>query len=229
MKIEIKKQLKDALYNLITDAKKEKFDQLAALRTRHLTVAVENIYQEHNASAVMRTCDCFGVQDLHIIEKSNKFTIQRDIAMGATRWVNHYHYSDEKFPTTKCIEHLKQKGYKIVATTPHEQDTEIYHLDVSQPIALLFGTEKTGLSETALQQADEYIRIPMYGFTESFNISVSAALSLQILRKKLEEQTAVNWLLSEEEIVDLKIQWCKKIIKNAEVVERDLLRRIEKM
>lgn len=227
MNYQIKKKLQEALYTLITDAKKEKFDRIANLRTRHLTVAVENIYQEHNASAVMRTCDCFGIQDLHIIEQTNKFTVQREIAMGAGQWVNHYHYTDEKFPTSKCIRKLKEDGYKIIATTPHAQDQSIHELDVSQPIALLFGTEKKGLSEAALQQADEYVRIPMYGFTESFNISVSAALCLQILRHKLEKYSEnINWLLSAEEIIDLKIQWCKKIINNADVVEKELTQRI---
>jgi tRNA (guanosine-2'-O-)-methyltransferase len=147
--------------------------------------------------------------------------------MGAGKWVDHYHYTDNLFPTKKCITALKDQGYKIVATTPHTNDIKIQDLDISQPIALMFGTEQTGLSESALEQADEFVKIPMYGFTESFNISVSAALSMSILRSKLELIEKNNWLLSKEEQTELKIKWCKNIIKNPDIVERDLLRRIK--
>ncbi len=222
-----KVKLKDALYSIITDAKKDMFDKLSAQRTNHLTVAVENIYQEHNASAVMRTCDCFGVRDLHIIEKTNKFTIQRDIAMGAGRWVQHYHYQDSIDATKMCISSLKNNGYKIIATSPHQKSKSIYDIGIDQPIALIFGTEKAGLSKKALEMADETVYIPVYGFTESYNISVSAALCLQILRHRLESQKEIAWLLSEEEQLDLKINWCKKIIKNPEIIEKEFISRIE--
>lgn len=219
--------LLDAFYKIITPAKREKFDRIAAQRTKHITVVVENIYQDHNASAVMRSCDCFGIQDLHVIEKDNKFAVNRDIAMGSGRWVTRKIYSDTKFPTTTCIKTLKESGYRIVATTPHEEDQSIFDLDISTPIALVFGTEQHGLSETALALADEYVKIPMYGFTESFNISVSAALCMQALRNKLESQHELKWKLTEEEQIEVKIEWCKKILKNPEIVERDLLQRIE--
>ncbi len=223
----MKEELLKELYKIITEEKVEKYEQIASLRTRHLTIVVENLYQEHNASAVMRSCDCFGIQDMHVIEKGNKFSVNREIAMGAGKWVDHHHYTDNLFPTKKCINTLKERGYKIVATTPHTNDIKIQDLDVSQPIALMFGTEQTGLSESALEQADEFVKIPMYGFTESFNISVSAALSMSILRSKLEQLDDNNWLLSKEEQTALKIKWCKNIIKNPDIVEKDLLRRIK--
>lgn len=222
----MREALLEEFYKIITEEKVEKFERIAAQRTRHITVAVENLYQEHNASAVMRSCDCFGIQDLHVIEKGNSFNVNREIAMGAGKWVNHYHYVDHLYPTKKCIHALKEKGYRIVATTPHTNDVTIDQLKIDQPLAILFGTEQSGLSETALDLSDEFVKIPMYGFTESFNISVSAALTMMTLRKKLEEQNQFDWLLSEEEQTELKIQWCKNIIKNPDIVERDLLRRI---
>ncbi|MEX2484335.1 MAG: RNA methyltransferase [Brumimicrobium sp.] len=222
----MRRRLLEELYKIITPSKIEKFDRIASERTRYLTVAVENLFQEHNASAVMRSCDCFGIQDLHVIEKSNKFNVNREIAMGAGQWVNHYKYTDELYPTTKCISSLKEKGYSIVATTPHTNDVTIHELPLDKPMALLFGTEQTGLSEQALNMADAFVKIPMVGFTESFNISVSAALCMHTLRNRLENQSEINWKLSEEEQVELKIQWCKKIIKNPEIVERDFLRRL---
>ena len=215
------------LYKIITPEKVEKFEQIAALRTRHLTVVVENLYQEHNASAVMRSCDCFGIQDLHVIEKGNTFNVNREIAMGAGKWVDNHHYVDKLYPTKKCINTLKEKGYRIIATTPHTDDIEIQDLNVDQPMALLFGTEQSGLSETALDMSDEFVKIPMYGFTESFNISVSAALSMMTIRQKLEQTEELDWLLSKEDQTELKIKWCKNILKNPEIVEQDLLRRLK--
>lgn len=220
-------KLLEALYQIITPAKIEKFERIASERTRYFTVAVENIFQEHNASAVMRSCDCFGVQDLHIIEKTNKFNVNRDIALGSGQWVNHYHYTDEHFPTTDCIQNLKNKGYKIAATTPHTDAYTINTLPIDQPIALLFGTEQIGLSEKALDMADYFVKIPMFGFTESFNISVSAALTMNTIRTRLENQEGLDWKLSKEEQTLLKIEWCKRIIKNPENVIKDLTRRIK--
>ncbi|PKR80289.1 rRNA methyltransferase [Brumimicrobium salinarum] len=219
-------KLLKALYEIITPEKVEKFDRIAAERTNHVTVAVENLFQEHNASAVMRTCDCFGIQNLHIIEKNNKFNVNKDIAMGAAQWVDNHHYSDDLYPTTKCIQTLKDKGYKIAATTPHTEAYTINNVPIDQPIAFVFGTEQTGLSEKALDLADYFVKIPMVGFTESFNISVSAALTINTIRTRLEHQEDFEWKLSKEEQTLLKIEWCKRIIKNPNLTIKDFKRRI---
>ncbi len=220
-------KLLEALYQIITPEKIEKFDRIASERTRHITVAVENLYQEHNASAVIRSCDCFGIQDVHIIEKNNRFSLNKDIALGAGQWVSHFHYSDPLYPTTNCINKLKSKGYKIVATTPHTDAYTINQLPINEPLALLFGTEHTGLSEKALECSDYQVKIPMVGFTESFNISVSAAIIINTLRTRLEEQNKVDWKLNKKEQTELKIEWCKNIIKNPDNVVKDLIRRIQ--
>lgn len=208
-----------AFYEIITPNKREMFDRIAADRTKHLTVVMENIYQEHNASAVLRSCDCFGLQELHVIEKDNTYKIQRDIALGAGRWVDMYNYDDSENVTKDCLNHLKSKGYKIVATTPHTDSQTIYDLDLSQPIALVFGTERRGISEEVIEMADEFVKIPMYGFTESFNISVSAAIVLNTLRQRL-EQSDLNWKLSDEEQTLLKINWCSKILNGGDLLEK---------
>lgn len=220
--------LLESFYSIIREAKQEKFEALAAKRTRHLTVVLENIFQEQNASAIIRTCDCFGLQDIHVIEKDNEFNVNRDIAMGAGRWVNIYRHSDPKFPTTKCLQSLKDKGYRIVATTPHEEDVTIDELPVDQPIALVFGSERMGLSETALTLADDYVRIPMYGFTESFNVSVSAALCLHTIRQKL-ERSDFSFLLTPEEQLTVKLDWCRQIIKNSEATEREFRKALDRI
>ncbi|WP_107038025.1 TrmH family RNA methyltransferase [Brumimicrobium mesophilum] len=224
--MDVEEKLLNALYSIITKEKIEKFERISSERTRHITVVVENLYQEHNASAVMRSCDCFGIQDLHVIEKDNNFSVNRDIALGAGQWVNHHHYTDILYPTTTCIQTLKKNGYKIAATTPHTDAFTINDVPIDEPIAFLFGTEQTGLSEKALDLADYYVKIPMVGFTESFNISVSAALTINTIRTRLEKQNEFNWKLSKKEQTELKIEWCKKIIKNPNGVVKDFLRRI---
>ena len=205
-------------YEIISDNKKAMFDRIASERTRHITLAIENVYQEHNASAVLRSCDCFGIQELHVIEKNNQYKVQRDIALGAGRWVDMYNYNQGEQVTKDCIDKLKSKGYTIVATTPHTENT-IYDLDLSQPIALVFGTERRGISEEVMEMADTFVKIPMYGFTESFNISVSVAIILNTLRQRL-EQSNYTWKLTPEEQTALKIKWCRKILNSGEKLEK---------
>ncbi len=214
-------------YEIITPNKIVLFDRIAAERTRYLTIALENIYQEHNASAVLRTCDCFGIQDLQVIEKDNQYQIQRDIAMGSGRWVDIHNFNDELRPTETCISNLKEQGYQIVATSPHADAYDVHDIPIDKPLAFFFGTEKDGLSEDMMNAADLHVRIPMYGFTESFNISVSVAILLQTIRQRL-EMSEHQWKLSEDEQIALKIQWCEKIVSGGEAVGKEFRLRYQK-
>jgi tRNA (guanosine-2'-O-)-methyltransferase len=224
--VNIDQKILEEFYAIISESKQEMYERISKDRTNHLTVVLENIYQEHNASAVLRTCDCFGIQELHAIEKNNQYKVQRDIALGAGRWVDLYNYDQGENPTIDCINKLKLKGYKIVATTPHEKDVTIQQLDISQPIALVFGTERKGISQEIIDSADAFVKIPMYGFTESFNISVSVALALNTLRDRL-EKSDINWKLNEEEQTQLKIKWCKKILRSGNDMEKEFRKRLE--
>lgn len=221
----MKRAVLEEFYKIITPNKQEMFDRIAAQRTRHLTVVLENVFQEHNASAVLRSCDCFGIQELHVIEKDNQYKVQRDIALGAGRWVDMHNYNLGSEVTQECISKLKGKGYKIVATSPHAEKT-LHDLDLAQPMAFIFGTERRGISAEAAELSDELVKIPMYGFTESFNISVSVALVLNSIRTRL-EQSKLQWKLSEEEAIDLKINWCKKILNGGEALEKHFYEKIK--
>lgn len=209
-----KEQLYEALSALYSDNKRQLFDRLVLHRTRHIAVVLEDIYQSHNASAVLRSCDCFGVQDVHVVESRNEFNPAGDVAVGSSKWVDYY-----KHPTiSDAYRHLHKKGYRIVATLPHENDTMIGDLDLSQPIALVFGTELTGLTQEAIDGADAYVKIPMYGFTESFNISVCAALSLFSTTERMRSDSTIAWHLSEEEQLTLKLYWSLQVIRDGEKV-----------
>lgn len=211
-------------YEIITENKREMFDRIAADRTKYMTVVLENVFQEHNASAVLRSCDCFGIQELNVIEKDNQYKVQRDIAMGAGQWVDMYNFNQGIQVTQDCLSKLKKQGYKIIATTPHTNQT-INDLDLSSPVAFVFGTERRGISDEVKDIADDFVKIPMYGFTESFNISVSVALVLNAIRTRL-EKSSILWKLTPEEIVELKIKWCKKILNGGEALEKHFLEKL---
>lgn len=222
------KWMLEQFYEHISDNKKQKFDEYVQNRTRHVTVVLENIFQPHNASAVLRSCDCFGIQDMHIIENYNTYTPNREIDMGSSKWLNTIKYNKRDNNTAECIQTLKNKGYKIVATTPHTNDCLIEDLPIDQPTALLFGTELGGLTDEALEMADSYVRLPMYGFTESYNISVSVALALFSVTEKMRKDDSINWKLSEDEMTSIKLDWAKKVVKHSEKVETILNERFPK-
>lgn len=207
------KQLYQYLQEFLTPSRKALFNQVVNQRTRHFTVVAEDIYQLHNASAVMRSCEVFGIQDMHVIEKRNGIKVDTEIAMGAQKWVNLSRYNN----TQECMDKLRADGYQIVATTPHENSTFLHDFDVSKKSALFFGQEKTGLSDAVLEQADSYLKIPMHGFTESLNISVSAAIVLQRLVTEIRGKS-IDWELTEEEKMEVKMQWTKNSIKSVDQI-----------
>ncbi len=187
-------------------------DEVLAQRTRFLTVVAEDLYQPHNGAAVIRACECFGVQDLHVIPRTNPFLISEEVVSGASKWVD-VHGIGEPDPsnTVKTLTSLKEKGYKIGATTLREGCIPIAQVPVEEKLALCFGAEERGLSEEAHELADFYVRIPMYGFTQSFNISVSAAICLFDYTVRLRASSA-PWMLTGQERAELKLSWLLKMI-----------------
>ena len=219
-----KTELLKELHKFLNPHRIQRFEDVLANRTKHFTVAVENIFQSHNASAVMRTCDCFGVQDLHVIANENKYKLSKDVAMGAEKWVDMHSYYQEENNTQECIDTLKAQGFQIVATSPHAKDVLLPDFDVTKKSAFFFGTEISGLSDLVLKQADAFVRIPMYGFTESYNISVSAALVLHDVVTRL-KKTDVNWKLSEADLLDKKIDWAVKSLKSGQQILEQLTKK----
>lgn len=202
----------DHLSAFITAHKKEEMERVLGLRTRHITVVLENIYQPQNASAVIRSCDCFGVQDLHVIERENRFRPNRAVTMGANKWVDVIkHPRHDTDNTRTCLEGLKHGGYQIAALTLRPDAISIQDLDIHPPTALCIGTEKEGLTELAHELADVYVQIPMSGFTQSFNLSVTAALCLYELTGRLRASDA-DWRLTVDETEALRLRWYRSVV-----------------
>jgi tRNA (guanosine-2'-O-)-methyltransferase len=206
------------LEGFLTENRKSKFLEILQLRTQHFTVAIEDVFQLHNTSAVMRSCEVFGVQEVHVVEQKYGKKIDTEIAMGAQKWVD-----IKQYPSIQnCVLGLREKGYQIIATTPHRDSCLLEDFDISNKAAFFFGTEKDGLSEEVMEQADGFLKIPMVGFTESLNISVAASIILQSVTQRLRNST-IKWQLSEEEIFLKRIDWAKKTIKDCDRVEERYL------
>ncbi len=221
--INTKKELLNHLLPFISENKASLFNRIIQDRTRYITVVLEDIFQPHNASAVLRTCDCFGVQDVHIIENKNTYEVNPDVALGSSKWLNLIKHNNKKNNTLAAYKALKKEGYRIVATTPHKNDFMLDELELEKKTAFIFGTELNGLSQEAIDQADAYVKIPMYGFTESFNISVSTSLILHHTIEKL-RKSEINWRLSDEEIIDIKLNWVQNVIKRSDLIVENFIK-----
>ena len=208
-------KLFEYLETYLTNSRKEKVNKVLSQRSKHFTVATEDVYQLHNTSAVIRSCDVFGIQEVQIIEERNTKRIDREIAMGAQKWVDINRYHSVK----DCLNNMKKEGYRIVATTPHKNDCTLNDFDITKKSCFFFGRETEGLSEEVLKEADCFLKIPMVGFTESLNISVSAAIILQHVTSKL-RQTSIDWQLTESEMLGKRLDWIKKTLKSYDAVEK---------
>ena len=214
----IDEKLLNYFESFLTDSRKQLFKSILEKRTRHFTVVLEDIFQSHNASAVVRTCDIFGVQDVHAIENKYNNKVSRHVAKGSQKWLNQYRYRNDGDNTKTCLDGLKKAGYQIVATTPHNDSCLLQDFDVSKKTAFVFGEEAEGVSNYVIENSDGFLKIPMVGFTESLNISVATAIILQDVTTKL-RNSDINWELSKEEKEVLYIDWVKKTIKNVDKIE----------
>ena len=211
-------KLIEFLSQFVTEKRYELFKKVISDRTRYITVVLEDIFQPYNASAVLRTCDCFGIQDVHIIENRNEYQVNHNVAAGSAQWLNLHKYGSPKNNTLETIKTLKKSGYRIVATTPHINDTNLSNFDITKgKFALFFGSEMPGVTNTVLDNADEFLKIDMFGFTESFNISVSASIILHFLTMKL-QKSEINWKLTNTEKNTIILEWLEKSIKQPELI-----------
>ena len=201
------------LEGFVTEKRKNLFRQILKNRTRHFTVVLEDIYQQHNSSAVIRSCEIFGIQDVHVIENKYISNVSKNIAKGSQKWLSFHNYKKETNNTIACLNSLKGKGYQLIATSPHHNSCLLHDFDITKKSAFIFGVEKTGVSKEVIKNADGILKIPMAGFTESLNISVAAAIILENLTYKL-RTSSINWNLTHKEEEELYTQWIEKTIKN---------------
>ncbi|WP_369826933.1 TrmH family RNA methyltransferase [Geobacillus sp. 46C-IIa] len=172
-------------------------------RTRYITVLMEAVDDPHNQAAVLRTAEAFGVQDVHIVTGKAPFSPNRLVTRYADQWLTLHRKPDIE----TAIGDLKRQGYQVYASYLGEGAIPLSDLNVSKPTVLLFGNEHSGVSEEALCLADGTFIIPMYGFVQSFNISVAAALALYDVTERARRQAGKRYYLSLEERKALYEQW----------------------
>lgn len=207
--------MKDDRYALLTpyltEARRRRFHEVLQQRMRWVTVVTEDLYDPHNISAVLRSCDGFGIQSAHIIEASNPFRTSPGVSKGAYKWLDIRRHTE----TSSALRKLKAEGYAVCCTTPHTDDTTPEALPLDRPVALVFGSEGPGISDAARAEADHFVRIPMHGFTESFNISVAAALTLQTVTDRVRALPHDDWRIPESERLRILGNWAERTVKNA--------------
>jgi tRNA (guanosine-2'-O-)-methyltransferase len=196
-----RRELEDRLRAVILPRRVQRMQEILDRRTRRITVLFEDVYHPHNASAVMRTAECFGVQDVHVVEQDKRFRPSTDVVRGAARWLTLQRHDTIADAATS----LRGHGYLLAATSVDPGSVPLGELPVDRPLALCFGTEETGLSREALGLADLLVHVPMEGFTESLNVSVTAALCLRELTARV--RAGADWWLSDAEKDDLRLVW----------------------
>lgn len=218
--LDYRRALLEYLGRYISDNKKALFEQVIGLRTRYITVVLEDLYQPQNASAVLRTCECFGIQEVNIIENQHRFKVNPKVVIGASKWITVKKFSGKGDPSKRCIEQLRSEGYRIVATSPAREGTPLERVDVSAgKMAIIIGSEEAGLSRKIIDMADEQLFIPMFGFTESFNVSVATAIILAELLKKV-RGSGVEWRLDEDEKLGVLLGWARKVVRRFPHLEK---------
>ncbi len=224
---EYERALQEHLQQFLTPERQAKFTATLSNRTRQITVVLVDLYQEHNASAILRSCEAFGVQDVYVVESTHKFSTKRDIAMGTDRWLTLHRFEGEN-SLDRCFAELKDRNFRTAATVVNEKSLPVSSIEFQQekPLALFFGTEKEGLPPEVIERVDICTHIPMFGFVESFNVSVAAALSLHILTEKL-KQSGIEWELRPNELEDLYLEWTRKSVSNCAAIEKRFKRELE--
>ena len=202
----------------VVDEKNALFARLIQERTDYVAIVMEDLYQSHNQSAVMRSADCYGIQNVHLIENRNRYDSTSTVSQGAREWLTLHRHKRKENNTLSTIQQLREEGYRIIATTPHTNDVLIDELDLKKgKMAFFLGTELTGLSDTVIQEADEFVKVPMYGFTESLNVSVCGAIIMYSVMQRL-RVSDIDWHLTPERKIEVLFQWYKNAIKASDEI-----------
>ena len=220
----IEKELYESMKAHVSDSRMDKILSVSEKRTRYLSVVLSNVFYTQNISAVVRSCDCFGIQDLYVIGNSPSTHVNKHVAQGAYNWVD-IHRNTFK-PEEETLTELKEQGYRIVVTLPQPGASSLHNFDIGKgKIALVMGNEREGVSTTVKEMADDFLYIPMAGFSQSLNISVSTAVILSELTGRI-RSSELDWKLSEEEKKALQYNWMKNSIKRGDRIQSEYLVRI---
>jgi tRNA (guanosine-2'-O-)-methyltransferase len=212
------------LERLIMPERTARLNAVLENRTRYLTLVLEDIYKSQNASATIRTCDALGIQDLHIIENHSPFSLDGRVTLGSCQWATLHRWRESGSDNTgACFTALRDQGYRIIATAPGPESCSLDGIGLEQRCAFVFGNEEQGLSAAAIDGADACLSLPMYGFTQSYNISVSVGIVLMHMTQRL-RSSGIDWHLSEDEKAALRLEWYRTVVRSDDIIEKQFLK-----
>ena len=205
-----------ALEACLSDDRRARIDAVLAERLASVTCVVEDVYDPHNAAAAIRSCEGLGLSELHVVERGTRFDPTTAVTLAAHRWIAIRHHDS----VAHAAAALKQRGFAVYATLPDAPAT-IDTIDVSRPVALVFGNEHDGMTDDAIAACDGAVAIPMHGMTRSFNLSVSVALAISRVAARRREHLAAPGDLADDVKDRLRARWfALKIRGAASIVER---------
>jgi tRNA (guanosine-2'-O-)-methyltransferase len=201
------------LKQFLTDERLRKIEHFAPESSDFVLPVLEDVYQFRNAAAIVRSVEACGFHKVVALQEENNFEPNLKVTKGADTWVE-----VEKLPRNiESFQKIKDKGYKIVVVSLENNAKMLPDYEITEPIALVFGTEMEGVSQEILDFADETLAIPMYGFTRSFNVSVAASLCMYELKQKL-MKSGIDYKLNDEKLLRMKIRWAVNSIKSGEQI-----------
>lgn len=208
----------DYLKKFLTNERLEKIEEKSHESSDFVLPIMEDVYQFRNAAAIVRSAEACAFHKIMALESKNIFEPNLQVTKGADTWVQ----VDKKPHHLQTLENVKSKGYRLVAVSPEKNATPLPDFKITQPVALVFGTEWQGVTDDFLDYCDETLVIPMYGFTQSFNVSVAAALCMYDLKQKL-IHSGIDYKLNEEKRLQLMIRWAVNSIRSGEEIHKDYL------
>ncbi|WKV11540.1 RNA methyltransferase [Marivirga harenae] len=226
MDVELNHFLTQKFGEFLSEERKGFIESVLENRTEFMRVVLEDIRDPHNANAIIRSGECLGIQHYHIIENENAFKLGRGVSRGAIKWVDVHQYPESKTPTKDVLSDLKSKGYKIVVTSPNGNACSPEDLHLTQPFAVVMGNERDGVSEESKAMADDFVRLPMHGFTESYNVSVASGIIFYSLISKI-RSLVENWQFDDQTKADYRLQWYKKCMARPDDYERFFVKAFE--
>jgi len=212
------------LSEFVLPARLARMEQVLSRRTRRLTALIEGLHDPHNVAACMRTCEGLGIQDLHVVpEAGDELEPSRVVATGSGRWLTLHQHSS----TEAALEALRRAGYRVVATelAASAPPTPPAQLEVQGSLCIAFGSERDGISRTLRQGCAGTTCVPMYGFVQSFNISVAFALVMQVLRGRMLEQAGREGDLTQTDRASLRDAWLLEEVPRAHEIIHEIWRR----
>ncbi|MCY0977969.1 RNA methyltransferase [Chryseobacterium wangxinyae] len=207
------------LKQFLTEERLKKIEHFAPESSDFVLPVLEDVYQFRNAAAIVRSVEACGFHKVVALQEENNFEPNLKVTKGADTWVE-----VEKLPRNmESFQKIKDKGYKIVVVSLENDAKMLPDYEITEPIALVFGTEMEGVSQEILDFADETLAIPMYGFTRSFNVSVAASLCMYELKQKL-MKSGIDYKLNDEKLLRMKIRWTVNSIRSGEQIYNKYLK-----